>query len=78
MGEPVSISREELIEQVVSAFRETGSMGQVLSSPAWHDLDEEGRQEAFERALVDRRLLAAADPQGLSPTAKAVLKKIRG
>jgi hypothetical protein len=77
MGDLVSISRDELIEQVASAFRETGSTGQVQSSPAWHDLDEEGRKEAFERALVDRKLAAAADPQGLSPTARAILKKLR-
>jgi hypothetical protein len=77
MGEPVSDPRDELIEQAASPFRESGPLGQVQSSPAWHDLDEEGRKEAFERALVDRKLAAATDPQGLSPTARAILKKIR-
>jgi hypothetical protein len=71
------VSTDTLIEQVAGAFRETGPSGEVQSSPAWHDLDEEGRREAFERALVDRRLGAAADPKGMSATAKAVLARIR-
>jgi hypothetical protein len=50
----------------------------VRSHPAWHDLDEEGRREAFEVARQMRRLEAAADPQGLSATARALLARIRG
>lgn len=74
----MSIEREELIEAAAAAFRETGPDGTIHSASAWHDLDEEGRREAFERALTDRHLEAALDPDGLSTTARAVLQKIVG
>jgi hypothetical protein len=70
--------RELLIEQVVSAHRERSGRGEIRALPAWHDLDDAGRREAFERAVVARRLEAAADPEGLSTTARALLARIRG
>ncbi|HEY3445584.1 MAG TPA: hypothetical protein VGK67_04425 [Myxococcales bacterium] len=70
--------RESLVEAAAAAWRPRDSDGTVRSHPAWHDLDEEGRREAFEAARQMRRLEAAADPQGLSGTAKAVLARILG
>ena len=70
--------RELLIEQVVSAWRPQGSDGGVRAHPAWHDLDDGGREEAARRAMQARQMEAALDPQGLSTTARRVLQKIRG
>lgn len=69
--------RQELIERVASAFRERDAHGSLRTSPAFHDLDDEGRREAFETALTNRSLEAALDPAGLSTTAKSVLARIR-
>ena len=69
--------RETLIEQVVSAFRERAPTGGIQAAPAWHDLDAVGREDAFEETVVQRRLEAAADPEGLSSTARAILGRIR-
>lgn len=70
--------RELLIEQVVSAWRPEDRDGGVRAHPAWHDLDESGREEAARRAVQARRMEAALDPDGLSATARVVLQKIRG
>lgn len=70
--------RELLIEQVVAAWRPEGRDGVIAGHPAWHDLDERGREEAAARAMQARRMEAALDPQGLSSTAQLVLAKIRG
>lgn len=66
-----------LLEQVVSAWRER-VRGEIRGLPAFYDLDEAGRVEAFEQTLRARDLEAAADPEGLSPTARSVLARIRG
>lgn len=68
--------RESLIEATASAFRARDAHGAVQSLPAWHDLDEAGRIEAFDRARTLRRLEAATSPDGLSGTARAVLARI--
>lgn len=65
------------IEQAASAYRERSARGEVLPSPAWADLDVDGRREAFDRAATSRRLEAALDPDGLSTTARAVLARLR-
>jgi hypothetical protein len=44
--------------------------------PAFFDLDEAGRREAYELGVVTRRLEAAMDPDGLSATGRAVLRRI--
>ena len=67
---------DELIEQVAGAYRPI-SRDELRYHPAWHDLDDAGRVEAFERARRLRTLEAALDPQGLSTTARAVLARIR-
>lgn len=68
--------REALIEAAAGAYRGRDPLGAVRSHPAWHDLDEAGREEAFEAALESRRMEAALDPEGLSTTARAVLARI--
>lgn len=67
--------RELLIEEAAGAHRPL-RQGQVGSAPAWHDLDEAGRQQAHERATELREMEAALDPEGLSSTARAVLQRI--
>lgn len=76
MGDPGK-DRETLIEQAAGAFRGRDPHGRVRSHPAWHDLDDRGRAEAFEVAERSRRMEAALDPEGLSTTARAVLARIR-
>lgn len=69
--------RDGLIERVASAHRHRHPDGQITPSPAFFDLDTDGRQEAFERALLNRKMEAALDPEGLSSTARAVLSRIQ-
>ena len=76
MSEPGE-DREALVEATAGAFRGRGPHGEVQSHPAWHDLDEAGREEAFDRARTLRRMEAALDPEGLSTTSRAVLARVR-
>jgi hypothetical protein len=69
--------REMLIEEAASAWRPRTPDGRTLAHPAWADLDEAGREEAFEEALVMRVLEAALDPDGYSTTVRAVAAAIR-
>ena len=68
---------ELLIERVTSAHRARDLDGRVKSHPAWHDLDEGGRREAFEATDLSRKLESALDARGHSTTVKAVLARIR-
>lgn len=70
--------RDDLIESVASAWRPRNPHAGVLNHPAWHDLDDDARREAYAVALLERALEAALDPRGLSATARAVLTRIRG
>ena len=70
--------REALIEAVVSAWRPHSPHGEQRAHPAWYDLDDAGRSEAFRQTRLQRRLEAALDPEGLSTTARAVLGRILG
>ena len=70
--------RDPPIDSVTTAWRPRDPAGAVRAHPAWHDLDAEGRQEAYDETRVLRTLEAALDPGGLSTTAKAVLRRIRG
>ncbi|MDC3955779.1 hypothetical protein [Polyangium jinanense] len=70
--------RDALIEALAGAYRARGPLGEVRTHPAFHDLDEAGRAEAFELARRQRVVEAALDPDGLSTTARAVLARIRG
>jgi hypothetical protein len=58
------MTREEelLLEEVTTAHRERHADGSVKSHPAWHDLDEAGKREAFEaarRSMASRARLPA-------------------
>lgn len=77
MGAPGE-DREDLIEQVAGAFRGRDPHGGVLAHPAFFDLDDAGREEAFDLAARLRALEAAMDPEGLSTTSRAVLARIVG
>jgi hypothetical protein len=69
--------REALVAAATSAYRKRDAEGRILVDPAWLDLDEAGRREAFDAAAGQRALEAALDPGGLSATARAVLARIK-
>jgi hypothetical protein len=77
MSDPKNTPEDEarLIEEVMSAWRPHDPR-EIAFHPAWHDLDERAREEAFERARRLRIMEAALDPEGLSSTARAVLARI--
>jgi hypothetical protein len=70
------VTRDDQIEQAAGAFRPRAATGELRAHPAWHDLDEAGRREAFAVAEELRRMEAALDPRGLSSTGRAVLARI--
>jgi hypothetical protein len=76
MGTPGD-DREALVEALAGAHRARDPHGAVMSHPAFHDLDDAGRLDAFDAAQRLRLLEAAIDPDGLSTTARAVLARIR-
>ncbi len=67
--------KELLIEQVAGAWRPDAG-DELQYHKAWHDLDGEGREAAFDRARTLRKMESALDSDGLSTTARAVLAKI--
>jgi hypothetical protein len=74
------MTREEelLLEQVTSARRERGVDGAIRFHPAWYDLDESVRAEAFEATVELRKMEAASDPEGMSSTVRALLARLDG
>lgn len=68
--------REALVEACVTAHRPPDPRGEIRFHPAWHDLDESGRLQAFDAALVQRKLEATLDGEGFSTTVRAVLARI--
>ncbi|MCA9663949.1 MAG: hypothetical protein KC503_00130 [Myxococcales bacterium] len=71
-------ARELLVERVVSAWRPPPTRdGTLAFHPSWHDLDEQGRDEAFVAAELARALEAAMDGESLSSTGRAVMARIR-
>lgn len=68
---------ETLVEATLSAHRDRDLEGNVRFHPAFHDLDDEGRRRAFDAALRARAIEASIDPEGLSPTVRAILARIR-
>ena len=70
-------SRESLVEAAVTAWRARDAFGSVQPHPAWADLDEAGRNEAYEATLQARALEAALDADGLTTTGRVVLARIR-
>ena len=71
-------ARERLVAETTSAWRPRAPDGRLRAHPAWSDLDEAGRRQAYEETRVLRRLEAALDPRGLSTTARAVLRRLSG
>ena len=69
---------EALIEAAAGAWRARDPRGGIAFHPAWWDLDEAGREAAFEVARQNRAMEAALDPAGLSTTARAVMARLRG
>lgn len=69
--------REALIEALAGAHRARSPLGEIRPHPAFFDLDDAGREEAFLLARKLRKMEAALDPDGLSTTARAVLARIR-
>jgi hypothetical protein len=70
-------SRGSLVEAAVTAWRARDASGTIQAHPAWADLDEAGRNEAYEATLQARALEAALDADGLTTTGHAVLARIR-
>lgn len=68
--------RERLVEQAAGAHRERDGFGNIRPSPAFFDLDEQGRRDAFESAFRARAIEAALDEAGRSATVHAVLARI--
>jgi hypothetical protein len=68
--------REAMIEAAATAWRPRSARGELRDHPAWHDLDEPGREESFAVTRRMRALEAALDPDGLSTTARAVLARL--
>jgi hypothetical protein len=68
--------RARLVEQTASAWRPRDRNGGVRAHPAWYDLDDTGRREAFEAAAAIRWIEASLDREGLTSTARAVLARI--
>jgi hypothetical protein len=71
------MTRDEQIEAAASAHREGRGDGTIADSAAWHDLDEQGRRAAYDVTRGLRMLEAALDDDGLSTTARAVLRRIK-
>jgi len=72
---PPSNDVDLLIEEVAGAHRPRGR-DELRYHPSWHDLAPDDRVRAFDRARALRKIEAALDPQGLSTTAQAVLRRI--
>ena len=68
--------REVLIERVAGAHRARDPFERLKPEPAFYDLDESGRHEAYALAVKTRLLEAALDGTGLSSTGHAVLARI--
>ena len=71
-------SRDPPLDAVTTAWRPRASDGAMRSHPAWHDLELEARREAYEVTRALRYVEAALNPEGLTTTARAVLRRIRG
>lgn len=70
--------RELLIEAAVTAHRRADPSGELPFHPAFHDLDAAGREALFAATAWQRRLEAALARDGLTSTARAVLRRVRG
>ncbi|HEY4182192.1 MAG TPA: hypothetical protein VGM90_35355 [Kofleriaceae bacterium] len=67
--------KQLLIEQVAGAWRPDAG-DELTYHKAWHDLDDDARLVAADRARALRKIESALDGEGLSTTARNVLAKI--
>lgn len=67
--------RALLIEAATSAWRPAGER-ELPVHPAWYDLDEQGREQAFAETRSLRVLEAATDENGWSSTVHSVLRRL--
>jgi hypothetical protein len=74
----MNADRDLLVEAAVAAHRQTGPSGALHFHPAFHDLDADGREALFAAVSRQRALERLLDADGLSSTAHAVLRRIRG
>lgn len=75
MTDPEDNDDELLIEMVASAHRFRAARG-LPYLPAFHDLDEDGRERAHDLAVALRPLEAAMHEQGYSSTVRAVMARL--
>jgi hypothetical protein len=68
--------RDVLIEAALTAWRPRSPDGLIHPHPAWADLAPDARQALFDASLQARAVESLLDPDGLSTTARAVLKRI--
>ncbi|HEY8042181.1 MAG TPA: hypothetical protein VIF15_20395 [Polyangiaceae bacterium] len=68
--------RDPPIDAVTTAWRPRDAGG-IRAHPAWFDLDDGGRLDAYETTRALRTVESALDPAGLSTTARAVLERVR-
>jgi hypothetical protein len=68
---------ERLIEEALTAWRPRTPDGRILPHPAWADLRAAERERLFDEAVQLRTFEQALDAEGISPTCRAVLARIR-
>ena len=67
---------EMLFEEALSAWRPTGPDGRVMESPAWRAMTPKQRVRLYHETCQLRAIEAALDPDGLSTTVRAVLRRL--
>ncbi|MEW5849566.1 MAG: hypothetical protein AB2A00_12180 [Myxococcota bacterium] len=67
--------RDALISAATTAYRQRDVSGALVVNPAWLDLDEPGRREAYAQTVLVRAVERAV--AGQSSTVRAVLQRIR-
>lgn len=69
--------RDLLTAAAATSWRPSDADGRPRAHPAWHDLDDAGRQELFAVTTQLRVIEACLDADGFSSTVRAVLARIR-
>lgn len=68
--------RDALIEAALTAWRPRTPDGRIHPHPVWADLPPDDREATFDATLRARSLESLVDPDGLSTTARTVLRRI--
>ena len=71
-------TKDLLIEQTTSAFRDRNVWGRILPLPAWWDLSPQDREAAFRSQLESRIIERALSSDNRTSTVRAVLSRIHG